>query len=103
MKTLAVMSVVGFLAGLGQPALAQAAQLAPMPWTAQLGVCGGCLTILLLVVTRVIPQMARENGKAVRDAAATSAAAVDRLRDDLNEHQGQMVGLLREVLSEAPR
>jgi hypothetical protein len=57
MKITVLFSCIGVMFGLTQPALAQAVGIDPMPWTAQLGVCGGCLTILFFAVVRVIPRV----------------------------------------------
>lgn len=105
MKTLAVISAVGFMLGMSQRQLAQAVGVDPMPWTAQLGVCGACLSIVLIVVVRVIPQVTKENGNAVRDAAATNGKSIDGLkqeicglRDDVREGNEKNTELLRQAL-----
>lgn len=116
MKAIAILSALGFLLGWTQPVFAQAVHVDPMPWTAQLGVCGGCLTILLLVVVRVIPAMSRQHSaslekvaevhrestkefaKAHAEALGEVKDELNGLRDDFNGHQESNASLLREVL-----
>jgi len=96
--------------GMSQKQIAQAAGVDPMPWTAQLGVCGACLTIVLIVVVRVIPQVTKENSNAVRDAADTNAKAIDGLkteicglRDDVRDGHAETNGLLAKALFNGTR
>jgi hypothetical protein len=67
---------VGLLAGLAQRPIAAALDVDPMPWGAQFGICGCCLTIVFFLVARVIPKMADKSAEALRAAAAEHRESV---------------------------
>jgi hypothetical protein len=105
MNTLAYISVLGLVFGLTQPQIAQVTPLEPFSNSAQLGVCGACLGLLLIVVTRTIPQMAKISSDAVKEAAIINARAAEGLkvelhglRSDVADGQDATISLLREAI-----
>ena len=98
-------SSLGLVGGMSQRALADAVSIDPLPWTAQLGVCGGCLTILLVTIWRVIPKMAEENRKSIEEMSDRHVAALDGVGDKLEGVRSEIragndsqLALLRNVL-----
>jgi hypothetical protein len=109
MKITVLFSCLGVMFGLTQPTLSQVVPMDPMPWTAQLGVCGGCLTILFFAVVRVIPRVTERanetmtkisemNQDAVKEAAEINAAALEGVRAEIRGGNDSQLALLRNVL-----
>jgi hypothetical protein len=115
-KTLAVISLLGALFGLSQPTLAQAVHVEPMSGMQQLGVCGGCISLLAIVLLRTLPGMGKLHADAIKEAAKTNADAMkeaaeinakgtDRLateisamRSESRQAQDSQIGFLRELV-----
>jgi hypothetical protein len=99
MKTIAALSLLGAALGLTQPAFAQALDLDPLPWSAQMGVCGACLTLVGIVLFRTIPKLAaanaeaidrvsKDNHQAVKEAAAVTAEGMRGLTTEVHGLRG---------------
>lgn len=100
MKSLALCCILLFAAAWEQPALAELTDaMPPMPWFAQLGICGACLSILAWVCTRTIPRTVEKCNEAVKEAAHVNAASLDRLTEAMGENTDRQLDLLREVLT----
>jgi hypothetical protein len=84
MKTIAALSLLGAAFGLSQPTFAQAMDMDPLPWSAQLGVCGACLTLVGIVLFRTLPRMAAETRQGMKEAAEVTAKSMEGLTTEVH-------------------
>lgn len=99
MKYILSFSVMGVIAGLIQPPLAEALNMEPMTGWQQYGICGGCLSIIALMVLRTIPSMSKLHADAIKEAAAINAKGIETLADTLREGQESQVSFLRDAFN----
>jgi hypothetical protein len=98
MKTLATLSILGVIFGWTQPLFAQVVHVDPMPWSAQLGVCGGCLTILFFTIVRVIPKMAEENRKCMEGVSEKMCDGLEGVRTEIRAGNDSSLAIMRNYL-----
>ncbi len=84
MRALLAFSVVGLVAGVAEPQLAQSVGVEPLDPTTQLGICGLLGGIVLALVMRTIPALAKTNAEAIKDAAETTKAGLDSLGGEIS-------------------